>query len=184
MAVDIVSDVVGIVGSATIAASIYFAQRMAARSSATLEMLRELHSREISEARSRARKHVIDSVASGREEWSNSPIDAETGLSPAESLFVLSRFFTRLQVIRRAKMISDTRLLVLFGPAFGYWWGLTYERQMDRTDSFRTRADLKDLYDFFYRRAVSEHRTEQWAEWVDEGRDERRAAEEGKHSLL
>ena len=184
MSEGVLSDLLGIGGSALIAASIYFAQRAVARSSATLDLLKEYHSQEVSEARSKAHRHVVLALSEGREEWRNSPIDPQTGLSPAESLFVLSRFFARLRVIQRSKMISDSRLLTLFGPGFGFWWGLTYERQMDRTDSFQTRGDLQGLYDFFCLRAISEHRMKQWAAWIEDGRNERLKAETGKHHAL
>jgi hypothetical protein len=184
MASELTSDLVSFGGSAIIATSIYLAQRMSARSSATLELLREFHSKEISEARTKAFRHAIITIGKGEAEWRDTSPVTVPGLSSAENLFVLTRFFSRLEVMRRSRMISDRRLLILFGPAFGYWWGLSYEQQMERTDSFRTRRDLKSLYNFFHRRAISDHRTAEWAEWIDEGRSERRLAEDACHPLL
>lgn len=64
----------------------------------------------------------------------------------------------------------------LFGPTFAYWWELSFKPQMDRSDNWRTRHDIKLLHGFFCRRAAAESRQSDWNAWLTDGREEREKA--------
>ena len=176
MVMNLVPALIEIGGSGIIAWSIFAAQILIARTSATQELLKEFNSVEMSEARARAFRHVMSAIKDGESEWEDVAQTPATELSSVEYLYLISRFYHRLEAMRSSQLLSDKRLLSLFGHSFGYWWGLTFEEQMGRGDSFRIKSDLNQLNGFFSSRSKKERRTEEWLEWVEAGKTARKSA--------
>lgn len=176
METEIVAALIGVAGSMIIGWAIYAAQNVVGRAAATMEMLKEFNGAEMSESRSRARRHVIANIQASFSEMEEAEPSVATGLSPAEHLYVLMRFYHRLNALRESRLLSDSKLLRLFGPTFAYWWAFSFEQQMMRTDNWRTRHDMQRLYEFFGRRVAAEARHNDWANWLADGMAERNKA--------
>lgn len=169
---EIVAAIIGVFGSAVIAAAIYFGDLAVARSQTTMELLRELHSPEIAAARAQARDFVL-----AHKNVSFDALDEGRGLSQTQktgrvSLFTVTRFFYRLNVLRTSELLQDNKIFALFGPLFAYWWAFTFESQLNRS-TWSTKEEIESLHEWMVQQATRLDRLADWRRWLDIGSADR-----------
>lgn len=173
---EIVAALIGIGGSSLIAMAIYLGDRANAKAAATMEMLREFHSAEMSEARGAARRFVLAHSGLNFDQMHNLDLDQDPDtLKDRRSLFVVARFFVRLKALNDSDMLQKRRVAKLFGPLLGYWFGLSYEKQL-MPSTWLIREDIGGLKDWIMKRAgkgLFRRDPSVWQHWYQMGVDDR-----------
>lgn len=145
---------------------LYLGQKSYSSLTNTSELLKEFNGLEMSRAR-RAAWEIV------QKDPAKTYSDIAVGeLAPQESLYVIMRFYHRLNAMREAGMLSKGRLLRLFGPVFAYWWKLSFEPQLVCSE-WRVKEDIVALHTFFAARAKRERRVEDWMKWLADGEADR-----------
>jgi len=171
---------ISVVGGALIPIALYAGQKSVARAQATMDLLKEFNSSEMAEARGKARRFVLDSPGRSYAEMEELPV--QEGQRPeAEYLYLIVRFYHRLNALRESNLLQDNRLLTLFGPVFGYWWKLSFEPQLMNSSNWRVGADIRRLKNFFDKRSIAENKNAYWQQCLQDGLDDR-LSEIDRHS--
>lgn len=174
MATDFLGAAVSLFGGVLIPVALYAGQKSVAKSQATMELLKEFNGLEFATARGAARRLILAHPSKSYTELEQCCSGLQKP-SDAESLYLIVRFFHRLNALRETGMLRDSKLLPLFGPVFGYWWKFSFEPQLLVSEGWRVGEDIANLKRFMDRRAVVEHRQEFWQSALEDGEKERAA---------
>lgn len=155
-------------GPAAIALVLHVAASRERRWTATHELLKELNSDRLADARSAARELIQNNVAARKDDLE---AHTECEKSLREKAFLLMRHHAQLSVLATSDKLDDKLSFSLFAEVFAYWWGMHYE--LRKPTGFRLRGDLNRLNSYFERLARRYHSEREWNRWVQEGRDRR-----------